>query len=267
MTDVFIASTEADARAAEGVERHHEQMARTLATHAEAMVDALTRAADDEVERSRAQVARWCAEELLPHAVAEEQALYPEARRTTEGRLLVDGMIAEHAVITRLVRDVSSNHLGAVRAVALVSALRVLFDTHVAKENELVLPLLQRLPGVAVAELLGGMHELLGAGAESGDVDRDEGCGSGHSCSCGETDPGDFPELDVRSIPHAIRHATVFAALDALGPGGGLVLVAHHQPEPLLGELEQRFPGTWEVDYLERGPEVWRLRLVHRETS
>ena len=31
-----------------------------------------------------------------------------------------------------------------------------------------------------------------------------------------------------------------------------------------LGQLEQRSPGVFAVDYLERGPEVWRLRLVRK---
>jgi uncharacterized protein (DUF2249 family) len=65
-------------------------------------------------------------------------------------------------------------------------------------------------------------------------------------------------------VPHAIRHATIFGALDALGPGGGLVLVAPHDPLPLLDQLQARSPGAFAVDYLERGPEAWRLRLVRR---
>ncbi|HEX6150833.1 DUF2249 domain-containing protein [Nocardioides sp.] len=100
------------------------------------------------------------------------------------------------------------------------------------------------------------MHEILGATEES----AAGGCG-GHACTCGETDAGELPELDARAVPHAIRHATIFGALDALGPGGGLVLVAPHDPLPLLNQLEARSPGGFSVDYLERGPEAWRLRF------
>jgi uncharacterized protein (DUF2249 family) len=63
-------------------------------------------------------------------------------------------------------------------------------------------------------------------------------------------------------VPHAIRHATIFGALDAVPPGGGLVLVAPHDPLPLLAQIEQRAPGAFAVDYLERGPEAWRLEFV-----
>jgi uncharacterized protein (DUF2249 family) len=86
--------------------------------------------------------------------------------------------------------------------------------------------------------------------------------GHGHSCTCGEVDGPELPELDARAVPHAIRHATIFGALDAVRPGGGLVLVAPHDPLPLLQQVEQRAPGAFSVDYLERGPEAWRLRFL-----
>jgi uncharacterized protein (DUF2249 family) len=107
------------------------------------------------------------------------------------------------------------------------------------------------------------MHELLGGHEhqESAGSATESGCG-GHSCSCGEVDPEGFPELDARAVPHAIRHATIFGALDAVWPGGGLVLVAPHDPLPLLAQIEQRAPGVFEVEYLERGPEAWRLAFA-----
>ena len=86
--------------------------------------------------------------------------------------------------------------------------------------------------------------------------------GCGGACSCGETDGADLPELDARTVPHAIRHATIFGALDAVRAGGGMVLVAPHDPLPLLKQLEGRAPGAFAVDYLERGPEAWRLAFV-----
>ena len=47
-------------------------------------------------------------------------------------------------------------------------------------------------------------------------------------------------------------------------PGGGLVLIAPHDPLPLLAQIERRTPGLFAVDYLERGPQAWRLQFVHR---
>ncbi|HEU4947670.1 MAG TPA: DUF2249 domain-containing protein [Kribbella sp.] len=85
-----------------------------------------------------------------------------------------------------------------------------------------------------------------------------------HNCSCGEADAPGHPELDARVIPHAIRHATIFGALDAVQPGGGLVLLAPHDPLPLLGQIEERYSGAFAVEYQERGPEAWRLSFVRR---
>ncbi len=258
MADVVIAPSEADARAAEAVQQHHAQMSGVLAGHAERLLAAVARRDGDVAELAREQLASWCERELVPHALAEEGALYPSAGRTVEGRLLVDGMLAEHRVITDLVRQVRTGEL--LRAAAAATALRVLFDSHLAKENDLVVPLLLRTPGVSVAELLGGMHELLGEDAHG--VEEPAGCGSGHTCGCGETDRSGHPELDARAIPHAIRHATIFGALETVNPGSGVVLLAPHDPVPLLSQVADRWPGRFRVDYLEEGPQTWRLLFV-----
>ena len=70
------------------------------------------------------------------------------------------------------------------------------------------------------------------------------------------------PELDARAIPHAIRHGAVIGALDSIRPGRSMVLVAPHNPLPLLAQIEKREPGAITVTYLTEGPEAWRLRLT-----
>ncbi|MDN5789993.1 MAG: DUF2249 domain-containing protein [Micrococcales bacterium] len=80
------------------------------------------------------------------------------------------------------------------------------------------------------------------------------------ACGC-DAEHG-IPELDVRAIPHAIRHATVFGAFGAIPAGGSLDLVAPHNPLPLLAQLKDRF-GDLEVTYLKEGPQDWTLRLTH----
>lgn len=70
------------------------------------------------------------------------------------------------------------------------------------------------------------------------------------------------PTLDVRPIPHSIRHATVIGALSAIRPGRSLDLVAPHDPQPLLRQVEGLEPGTWSVKYLVPGPDAWTLRLT-----
>jgi uncharacterized protein (DUF2249 family) len=78
-----------------------------------------------------------------------------------------------------------------------------------------------------------------------------------------QTSPNDgVPELDVRTVPHAIRRATVYGAFDAIAPGASMDLVAPHDPVPLLWQLRDRAQGALHVTYLDRGPQAWRVRLT-----
>lgn len=257
---IELATSLQDTEAAAAVREHHARMAGSLALHVDTLLRTVVgprHIADD----ARQHLVAWCQDELVPHAIAEEKAMYPAARATLEGRLLVESMLAEHGVITGLVDEVATTE-DVVRAAASAYALKVVFDSHLAKENDLVLPLLVQTPGVSVAELLGGMHELLGAHADGPAAAAGVEPGSGHSCGCGEVDGPGFPELDARTVPHAIRHATIFGALDSVPSGGGLVLVAPHDPLPLLAQVEDRYDGAFEFDYLQRGPEAWRIVFV-----
>lgn len=262
MSELAIASSEADAHAAEAVKSHHAAMSGALRVRTEVLVDAAARSDTSAAENARRDLVDWCQRELIPHARAEEQAMYPAARATTEGRLLIDAMLDEHAMLADLLAEVAES-ADVVRAAASATALRVAFDSHLGKENDLVLPLLAAAPAVSLAALLDGMHELLGlAGPDSAaQVPEEAGC-AGHSCSCGEAEEPGYPELDVRSVPHAIRHATVLGALESVRPGAGLELVAPHDPLPLLRQINQRWPNGFDVAYSERGPDAWRLRLT-----
>ena len=283
MNDVVVASTGADSAAVEAVKQHHAQMAGTLATLVSAVADARDDAAALD---ARDALVRWAEHDLVPHAKAEESAMYPLAHADERATLLVEAMLAEHVLIVGLVRSLAAAG-NQVAGAAEARALAVTFESHLAKENDQILPLLAAKPDVSLSAALEGMHELLGGheghghedhdheghgghehGHPSGDTGPDAasasasastGCGGG--CACGESDGPTHPELDARSVPHAIRHATIFGALDAVRPGKGLVLVAPHDPLPLLRQLEDRRPGAFTVDYLERGPQAWRLLL------
>ena len=264
MSELVIASSEADANAAEAVVQHHAVMAGALSLRTEALIAAASTLDTEAAEQARRDLVGWCERELLPHALAEEHAMYPPAQATVEGRLLVEAMLVEHEILTRLLREVA-DAADLLRAAASAAALRAVFDSHLTKENDLVVPLLARTPGVSLHQVLGGMHELLGDAAEAAGSDEGSaGCG-GYTCSCGEVDGPGYPELDVRSIPHAIRHATIFGALESVRPGAGLELVAPHDPLPLLDQVDQRWPGAFSVTYGERGPEAWRLSLVRTD--
>lgn len=250
MEPITLASGEDDARAVEAIERHHAELAAGLATRVEAVVDAVARGDHRSTEAAVEALTAWCHAELEPHTQAEDATLYRVARERPDTALLARALSHEHGLLTALVGRLGQGADG-VRPAGEAIALHVLFDSHVAKENELMVPALAADPGVSLAGLLEESHPPRPTTA-------------GHACGCGETHVDGEPELDARTVPHAIRHATVLGALAGVQAGGGLVLVAPHDPLPLLDEIEQRHPGVFEVGYLERGPEVWRLRFRRR---
>lgn len=67
--------------------------------------------------------------------------------------------------------------------------------------------------------------------------------------------------LDVRPLPPRVKHGTIFATFEALAPGESFILVNDHDPVPLRYQFEFERGGevTWE--YLEQGPELWRVRI------
>ncbi len=68
-------------------------------------------------------------------------------------------------------------------------------------------------------------------------------------------------ELDVRSIPPARKHPTIHARLNDLAPGETLTLLNDHDPRPLRFELEHDHPGMFSFQYIESGPDVWRVAI------
>lgn len=85
-----------------------------------------------------------------------------------------------------------------------------------------------------------------------------------HHCACGESDEG-LPVLDVRTIPHAIRHGSVIGAFAQLAPGQAMALIAPHNPLPLLGQLQQINGDALDISYIEEGTAAdgaWKLKLT-----
>lgn len=68
--------------------------------------------------------------------------------------------------------------------------------------------------------------------------------------------------LDVTVLDPKEKHPTIFARFDELTEGGSLTIHNDHDPKPLyyqlLGERGNIF--TWE--YLEQGPEQWKVRMT-----
>lgn len=71
----------------------------------------------------------------------------------------------------------------------------------------------------------------------------------------------DEPELDVRRFPHGQRHDVIFATYGSLASGSGFVLVNDHDPKPLRYQFEAQHAGGYTWEYLEAGPDLWRVRI------
>ena len=70
--------------------------------------------------------------------------------------------------------------------------------------------------------------------------------------------PGRPRDGTARAPPHDPLH------LRRAGPGEALELVNDHDPKPLRYQFEAELPGTFTWDYLEEGPEAWRVRIGKR---
>lgn len=67
--------------------------------------------------------------------------------------------------------------------------------------------------------------------------------------------------LDVRAEPPARRHALIFDTFETLKTGDGFELINDHDPKPLYYQLEAEQTGKFSWEYLEQGPEAWRVEI------
>ena len=118
-----------------------------------------------------AELVAYLGEEVLPHAVAEEQTLYAVAARSAELAAAVEEMTGEHGRLVSLVKELGAAGSGTTAA-ATAGEIADLFVAHVAKENEVLLPALVRDEDAHLAEVLGEMHRLTEA-PRAGDSDLD----------------------------------------------------------------------------------------------
>ena len=90
--------------AAQTVRDHHERLVRTLNDHAVTIRRTVDRLSAPAAVQKK--LVAFCADEVLPHAAAEEEALYKAAAELPEARLLVQAMRREHVALRELVAEV-----------------------------------------------------------------------------------------------------------------------------------------------------------------
>ncbi len=264
MSTLHLASSESESSAVTRLTNQQTERVGALAVRVAALSKAVENSDGPLATTARAELVIWAHTDLLPHLSARETTLYPAARRTERARMLVETQLAAAGRILQLVAGVEEAP-NPVQALARASAIEALFTALAAADQEHILPLLAQEPGVALAELAPELQQQEAQGKEAAaasDAAAAEAAEGGHSCGCGGKDESGLPELDARSVPHAIRHATIFGALDGVGPGSGMVLLAPHDPLPLLAQISERWPDVFTVTYLERGPETWKLSFT-----
>lgn len=67
--------------------------------------------------------------------------------------------------------------------------------------------------------------------------------------------------VDVRPIPPAQRHPLIFGTFENMEVGQHVELVNDHDPKPLYYQFQAEYTGLFEWEYLERGPETWRVSI------
>ncbi len=146
-----------DAEAFEAMLTHHrnleDQVARRVTT-LRASVDGY-----GPYEPAAAELVAYLAEEVLPHAIAEEHSMYYAAAGLPDLAGTVAEMIAEHRQLAALVEALATSKSPAAAA-ELAASIGTLFTAHVAKENDRLLPPLQADDTVSLPEVLMQMHRL-----------------------------------------------------------------------------------------------------------
>lgn len=160
-------TSDQDAAAAAAIRAHHLELEAGLRHRGEALREAVRLEGDQALgghaAASRDELLAYLRTELLPHAAAEERTLYRAAARGPAA-LLVQAMVEEHGRLLAEVdglAEAESSFAAAWSSAAIVA----LFEAHLWKENELLVPALAADPATSLAGLLEGMEEIVGQSA------------------------------------------------------------------------------------------------------
>ncbi|GAB4291857.1 MAG: DUF2249 domain-containing protein [Ignavibacteriaceae bacterium] len=69
-------------------------------------------------------------------------------------------------------------------------------------------------------------------------------------------------KLDIRTVPVREKHPTIFKTFDELKNGETFQLINDHDPMPLYYQFNAERAEQFGWEYVERGPEVWRVNIT-----
>jgi uncharacterized protein (DUF2249 family) len=67
--------------------------------------------------------------------------------------------------------------------------------------------------------------------------------------------------VDAREYEPKDKHRIIFETFDGLKPGQTMLLYNDHDPKPLYYQFQMERPEAFGWEYLEEGPEVWRVAI------
>ncbi|KAA9038024.1 iron-sulfur cluster repair di-iron protein [Ginsengibacter hankyongi] len=70
--------------------------------------------------------------------------------------------------------------------------------------------------------------------------------------------------LNVTQIEPRLKHPTIFIRFDELEPGESLTIHNDHDPKPLYYQLLGERGNIFEWEYLEQGPQLWRVKIAKK---
>jgi uncharacterized protein (DUF2249 family) len=231
-SEIFIQATETDPDVIAGraVREAHDRLLTGLAELTTAQP--VTQGA----ERLSADLVDFCLGEVRRYLVTADRDLYAPASDDDETRLLVVALRIGAAALNTQIDELAA--AGPVDAARLGVMIAATLDTHLQIEESVLLPALAGLPDIDPSLLASNLRAYLaGEQLEQPTV------------------------IDVRRIARGGRHPRVFARYARLAPGESFILVNSHDPKPLRNEFEARYRGAFSWDYLQAGPEEWRVRI------
>jgi uncharacterized protein YeaO (DUF488 family) len=139
----------------EAMRTHHRVLGEQLAERAEVVSGAV--AAGRPYEAAVGRFIAYLAGEVLPHAAAEEETIYPLAAAHAELAGMVGEMTAEHITLSAAGSRLAVLTDGSAAA-GQARQIAELFAAHAAKENDVLLPALFADESANLTVLLGKLH-------------------------------------------------------------------------------------------------------------
>lgn len=70
--------------------------------------------------------------------------------------------------------------------------------------------------------------------------------------------------IDVRTYAPKDKRPAIFRTFDKLKSGETMELINDHDPRPLYDHFNVERPNQFEWEYLEQGPELWRIGITRK---